>query len=122
MKKFNPKRIGREGEIRAAEFLKIHGYQILARNFRWARGEIDLIVRDDNCLIFVEVKTCNFNAALGDPETWVTPHKQRQIGKTALRFLQENEFDDLDYRFDVIGVVYAKGSWYFKHLPDAFWL
>ena len=89
MKKYNSKKIGRQGELRAAEFLKINGYQILAQNFRWARGEIDIIAREQNCLVFVEVKTCNFDSSLGDPETWVTPHKQRQIGKTALRFLQE---------------------------------
>jgi putative endonuclease len=122
MKKNNAKQIGRLGELMAAEYLKIHGYQILAQNYRWARGEIDIIVRDCNCLIFLEVKTCHFDAVFGDPETWVTPHKQRQIGQTALRFLQESELDDLDYRFDVIGVVFGGGSWYFKHLQDAFWL
>jgi len=114
--------MGRLGEIRAADYLKIHGYQIVAQNYRWARGEIDLIVRQDNCLIFVEVKTGRFDAAFCDPETWVTPHKQKQIGQTALRFLQENDLDELEYRFDVIGVVYAGGCWYFKHLQDAFWL
>src|SRR5215216_1342511 len=69
---------GREGETLAANFLVAKGYEIVARNYRYRRGEIDLIVRKDDWLLFVEVKTRS-STAYGDPETFVDLKKINRI-------------------------------------------
>lgn len=123
MLKNEPKKLGQQGEQKAAEYLQAKGFTILVQNYRWARGEIDLIAKDGSSLVFIEVKTSYGLSRLGSPETWVRLTKQRQIGKTAQRYLQVEEVaGEPDCRFDVIGVTYAHGSWYFKHVEDAFWL
>jgi len=112
---------GRRGEDLAAELLLKHRYVILQRNYRWARGEIDIIAKKEGVLVFVEVKTARGNA-FGDPETWVTERKQQQIGLVAERYLQEKEIQDMDCRFDVIAVKADGRQWQIKHIENAFWL
>lgn len=118
----NSREIGRKGEQKAAEFLIQKGYAILKQNYRWARGEIDIVAQDGNTLIFVEVKTSAGTGKFGEPEIWVTPRKQQQIGRVASRYLQEYEITDTDCRFDVIGVTYHRNQWHLKHIENAFWL
>ena len=118
----NKSEFGKKGEELAAKFLKEQGFVIRVQNFRWARGEIDIIAQKDDVLVFIEVKTSRFPSKFDAPETWVNPRKQKQIGKTALKYLQENKIENLDCRFDVISVIYAFGNWYIKHIENAFWL
>lgn len=118
----NTKKLGRKGEHKAAEFLTKKGYTILIQNYRWARGEIDIVAQDGETLVFVEVKTKAGSTDFGEPETWVTPRKQQQIGQVALRYLQQNEIVDMDCRFDVVAVTYRQGQWLLKHIENAFWL
>jgi len=115
------KRIGNSGEELAADFLSKNGYKILTRNYRWARGEIDIVAEKDNMLIFVEVKTAR-SKNFGAPETWVTERKQQQVGMVASRYLQENEIVDKDCRFDVIAISATGKDWQIKHIENAFWL
>lgn len=115
------KSIGKYGEDLAAEFLQKHDYDILERNFRWARGEIDIIAQKNDVLVFVEVKTAQTNS-FGSPETWVNERKQRQIGSVAERYLQVNEIIDIDCRFDVIAVTVDGTNWKINHIENAFWL
>lgn len=114
-------RTGRQGEVRAANFLRAQRYQILERNYRFARGEIDIIAERDDVLVFVEVKTAT-TRAFGEPETWVTEAKQKQIGMVAERYLQDREIEDKDCRFDVIAVQMSHGSSELKHIENAFWI
>lgn len=114
------KALGNKGEKIAADYLQNHNYTITVQNFRWARGEIDIIVQKPGMLVFVEVKTTHATTTLGAPETWVRSRKQQQIAKTALRYLQTNEVPDVDIRFDVIGITYSMGTWYIAHREDAF--
>ncbi len=115
------KRTGNSGEELAANFLKKNGYLIIERNYRWARGEIDIIARKDELLVFVEVKTAR-TKHFGAPETWVTKRKQQQVGMVASRYLQEKEIVDTDCRFDVIAVTAIGQEWEIKHIENAFWL
>ena len=115
------KRVGRIGEEEAAKFLKNKGFQILERNFRAVRGEIDIIARDKKTLVFIEVKT-GVTPGFGEPEERVNQKKQRQIGKVAMRYLQRYGMYDIDCRFDVVSVVFLKGEWKINHIEDAFWL
>ncbi len=105
----------------AVAFLKNKNFEILEKNYRWARGEIDIVARKNGVLVFVEVKTAR-SRNFGAPETWVTPRKQQQIGMVAERYLQEREIHDTDCRFDVIAVQSHLGQWRIKHIENAFWL
>ncbi len=116
------KNFGDWGEQRAAAYLEAKGCKIIKRNFRLGQlGEIDLIAEDQGTLVFVEVKTQSSDA-MGDAATWVTPKKQRQIGKIALAYLTFNHIQNRDCRFDVIVVSRSPQGVEIKHLPNAFWL
>ncbi len=113
--------VGRWGEESAARFLQEKGYQILEQNFRSQRGEIDLVVRDADTLVFVEVKAKQRDG-FGEPEDRVDQAKQAQIGRVAAAYLQQNELDDVDCRFDVVSVTRTKDDIVIHHIEDAFWL
>lgn len=117
----NSKALGSWGEEKAVEFLLAKGYRIRERNFRWARGEIDIVAEHGQVLVFVEVKTAQ-SQALGDPAAWVNRRKQAQIGRVALRYLQERQIENQDCRFDVIGILRLPGRVQIQHIENAFWL
>ena len=113
-------RLGSSGEELAGRFLEKSGYRIVARNFRCRLGEIDIIARDGETLVFIEVKT-RTGAAFGSPAAAVTMKKQRQIGRAAQWYLAENGLFETPARFDVIAIVRGKGGRHrVEHLPDAF--
>jgi len=113
---------GGRGEQVAAAYLQAHGYRILERNYTYGRGEIDLIVRDEKTLVFVEVKA-RFRGGYGMPEERVTRSKQRQIGRVAQAYLQKLRAPlTIDCRFDVIAVDLDGPEPVVRHLTDAFWL
>ena len=95
--------IAKTGEALAVAHLKARGYEILARNYRAIRGEIDLVAQDGDCIVFVEVKTRR-SLKFGLPQAAVTAHKQRQISKVALAYLQTHNLFDAPCRFDVIAI------------------
>jgi len=115
------KALGKWGEDRAAVFLQEKGYHIRERNFRWARGELDIVAEKDGVLVFVEVKTAR-SQRMGEPATWVTRRKQQQIGQVAQRYLQVHAIRDMDCRFDVIGVMKTGDGAEITHIENAFWL
>lgn len=106
----NTKELGRRGENAAVNFLVRKGYQILERNWTCRFGEADIIALDeDGTVCFVEVKTRRTTDA-GLPEEAVTKEKQRRYEKLALTYMMEaNWDDDVDLRFDVIGI-YVTGD------------
>ena len=95
--------IAKTGESLAVAHLKARGYDILERNYRALRGEIDLIAQDGEFIVFVEVKTRR-SLKFGLPQTAVTTQKQRQISKVALAYLQAKNLFDAPCRFDVIAI------------------
>ena len=95
--------IAKIGESLASKHLKARGCEILARNYRARRGEIDLIVQDGEFTVFVEVKTRR-SLKFGLPQAAVTWQKQRQISKVALAYLQSHNLLDAPCRFDVIAI------------------
>jgi len=115
------KKIGKLGEEVAARYLQGKNYKIIDRNYRWARGEIDLVASKDDTLVFVEVKTARGNN-FGPPETWVNERKRLQLGKVAERYLQEKEIDGVNCRFDVVAVWAQGPAWKVHHIENAFWL
>lgn len=104
----NTKILGNFGERAAADYLVCAGCKIIARNYRTRRGEIDLIAWDGKTLVFFEVKTRK-NAAYGTPASAVNARKQQKIIHTAQCFLQQNAFEEVCCRFDVVEV-FARGT------------
>ena len=94
---------GKLGEIRAEQILAEKGYEILARNFRVAGSEIDLIARDGEVIAFIEVKKRK-NAPGACGREAVTPAKQRRICKGALYYMMQEGLMNRQARFDVMEI------------------
>jgi len=84
---------GRYGEALAERYLLKSGYKTVAKNWRCAAGELDIIARQGETLVFVEVRTRR-SAQLGSPEESITPAKQAKLTELAYTFLAENELED----------------------------
>ncbi len=113
-------RRGELGECAAKRFLQQAGLKFLTANFRSARGEIDLIFRDGDCLAFVEVKTRS-------SEDWTRPaaavdaRKRKLLSQTALDYLKLLKNPPVKFRFDIVEVLLRDGEVReIRHLPNTF--
>ena len=100
---------GRDGEAAAREALRSRGYVILAERYRVPHGEIDIVARDDETIVFVEVKTRR-DRAYGGGAAAVTWRKQRTIVRVAEAFLARARLTHLACRFDVVSVDWPTGE------------
>ena len=117
---FSRESVGAAGESLAARFLKKKGYKLLRRNCRSKWGEIDLIMRDGDTVVFVEVKTRS-TGQWGAPEDAVTPAKRRRIARQAELFANRNKLRDHPLRFDVVAVLAPdEKDPEIRHYVDAF--
>ncbi|MFQ5609201.1 MAG: YraN family protein, partial [Woeseiaceae bacterium] len=113
-------RLGINAEQAAFRYLLEKGLQPVARNFRTRRGEIDLVMLDDCCLVFVEVRYRTGNSFVEAQHT-VDKHKQRKLTSAASMFLARHElFQQHVCRFDVVGVDHRGGEVSVTWLRDAF--
>src|SRR5438034_11324596 len=114
-------RLGKRGENLACQFLKKTGYKILYRNFKGRTGgEIDVVCRDRDTLVFVEVKT-RTREDFGRPLEAVNAAKRKLISRGALAWLQLLDNPDILVRFDVVEIVLAEdGQPRFELIRDAF--
>lgn len=111
--------LGSEGENLAAAFLKKKGYRILARNYKTLIGEIDIIAKDGETTVFVEVKTRRSDM-FGHPFESVNSRKRQKLKNLALFYLKKGG-EELPVRFDVLSIVYADGGQrIIEHIKDAF--
>jgi putative endonuclease len=110
---------GAWGEDLALRYLIQNRYELVERNYRTRRGEIDLIVRKDEALVFVEVKLRR-GTGYGDPLEAVTPRKQSTLRSVAEHYLyaRRPHYDTL--RFDVIGILADRPDVRIHHVEDAF--
>lgn len=99
------KELGKLGEETAVQFLKEKGFQIKELNYRFGKGELDIIALDGTITVFVEVKTRQ-NPEMGDPVYAVTPPKIKQIKRIAELYLYDKDIEEIDCRFDVITVLF----------------
>lgn len=113
------KELGKAAEDDAEKFLCERGYQILERNYRSRFGEIDIIARDCDVTVFVEVKARR-NDNKGTSSSAVTPNKQKKIGLTALCYLKEKNIYDQKARFDVVAVDGSGQNLRFRLIQNAF--
>ncbi len=119
------KDLGRQGEDLAAAYLAQQGYLVVTRNWRIRSGELDIVARDGEWLVFVEVRTRRSRGgastlALGSPEESITPRKQLQLVALADAYLFEMRWDGF-WRIDVIALeLRADGTVArMNHLRDA---
>lgn len=115
----NKRTKGLEGEQLAATFLEQKGYRVLERNFRFDRGEVDLIAQDGNELVFVEVKT-RFGDRFGTPEEAMTPKKEEQMKKVAEGYLHVRNIEEQACRFDVVAIAFVGGKPQIRLIQNAF--
>jgi putative endonuclease len=111
--------IGANWEEVAAQFLQKNGFVIVERNYVCNHGEIDLIAKENDEIVFVEVKFRK-NKKFGSAEEFVTPKKQELIRRTAEGFVIERNIENIPCRFDVIAIDYENGNHKITHYKNAF--
>ena len=116
-KNFYKKLLGRVGEKKAADFLKKQGIKIVGTNYKNVFGEIDIIAKDGEYTVFIEVTTRS-GEEFGTPSEAVDNRKRQKYARIAKLYAAENGITDAPMRFDVIEVEEEK----INHIKDAFWL
>ena len=101
--------LGRAGESLAAEYLEEQGLAVLARNWRCAQGELDIVASDGDQVIFCEVKT-RAGVDYGAPYDAVNPGKVRRLRELARTWLAEHRLSGCRVRFDVVSVLWPPGG------------
>lgn len=115
-------RRGALGERAARQHLSRAGLKFLAANFRSRRGEIDLVFRDGDCLVFVEVKTRS-SERWTRPAAAVNAGKRRRLSQTAFDYLRRLDNPPVRFRFDIVEVLLTEGAVReVRHLPNTFGL
>ena len=112
-------KFGQEGEALAARHLKKNGYRIIEKNYRTKLGEIDIIAKDKDTLVFVEVKSRR-SWQFGNPKAAVTPRKQRKISMVALHYLKSTHRTNVSARFDVAAVTITHDKPQIEIIKNAF--
>ncbi|MCR5481487.1 MAG: YraN family protein [Clostridia bacterium] len=111
--------LGKLGEEAACRALVTRGHSILCRNFRCRFGEIDIISRDRDAIVFTEVKTRS-GLLFGTPAEAVDRKKRMRITNSAIFFLKQNNINESFCRFDVIEVLNKGGKLRCRHIKNAF--
>ena len=114
-KNFYKKLLGRIGEKKAIEYLKKQGYKIVEKNYKNAFGEADIIAKDGEYTVFVEVKT-RTEEKYGAPSEAVDVRKQKKYVRIAQAYLSYNRLTDTPCRFDVVEIQNGE----INHIKDAF--
>ena len=111
--------LGRRGEDLAAAYLKRLKFRVLERNYRVRLGEIDIVARDRETLVFVEVKTRRSDVYALPTDSVGSP-KQRKLRRVAELYLAEHDVRDCEVRFDVVSIVEESGKPRIEHIRNAF--
>ncbi len=115
-----PKELGEYGEELATLHLIKQGYTILERNWFFGKNEVDIICqKEEGVLVVVEVKARNSDF-FGDPQSFVSPGKQKTIVKVANEYVLENDLN-VEVRFDIIAVLKNSKQERLEHFEDAFY-
>lgn len=118
----NTQATGSRAEHAAAEYLRNHGLECVEQNFACKLGELDLIMQDKSCVVFVEVRFRKSDR-YGSAASTVTPIKQNKLRKTALFYLKTRKLQNASVRFDVIGMKPCEqnsSDYQFRWIKNAF--
>ena len=110
--------LGEKGEKLAEEFLLKNGYQILERNWRFKKAEVDIIAQKNEILAIVEVKTRSSNY-FGNPQDFVNQKKIKLLVEAINEYVISKDID-LEVRFDIIAILKNNNTFKIEHLEDAF--
>jgi putative endonuclease len=114
------KQLGAQGEEIVCTFLKDNGVDIIERNWRCQSGEADVIAREGDDLVFIEVKTRSSEDS-GFPEEAVTLKKRRRYEKIAMEYLFSHDLPSARVRFDVVALLLSgDGKAFLRHHRDAY--
>jgi putative endonuclease len=111
--------LGKWGEELALKKIKQLGYQCITRNYRCALGEIDIIAKHGDCLVFLEIKTRK-GRTLGYSKEAINKRKKQQISKVALFYMKKHNCYDVHSRFDVVAINIIKGRAEIEVITNAF--
>jgi putative endonuclease len=112
-------RPGEAGESLACRYLQARGFAVVARNFRCRSGEVDVVARQGDTTVFVEVKE-RHGASHGEAHEAVTFGKRRRIVRAARLFAAARGLTETPLRFDVIAIDWVDGQPRIRHEPGAF--
>ncbi len=111
--------LGKKGEQLAVNFLLENSYDIIERNYRFDKAEVDIIAQKDNILAIIEVKTRS-TIDFGNPQDFVKPGQIQRLVKAVDEYVTVNELD-VEVRFDIIAIVKNGKNYEIEHLKDAFY-
>ena len=111
--------LGVKGEQLAVDFLLKNGYDIIERNYRFDKAEVDIIAQKEAILAIVEVKTRS-TADFGNPQDFVKPKQIQRLVKAVDEYVTVNELD-VEVRFDIIAIVKEGSRFNIEHLENAFY-
>ena len=111
--------LGEKGEALAVDFLLQNGYEIVERNYRFQKAEVDIIAKLKDTLAIVEVKTRS-TIDFGNPQDFVKPKQIQRLVKAVDHFVNENKLD-VEVRFDIIAIVKTGKKFEIEHLENAFY-
>jgi putative endonuclease len=111
--------LGKKGEQLAVDFLLKKNYQIVERNYRFDKAEIDIIAKNENILAVIEVKTRS-TTDFGDPQDFVKPKQIQRLVKAVDEYVTVNDLD-VEVRFDIIAIVKQDKGFHIQHLKNAFY-
>ena len=115
----NTTKIGNSGENLAKNHLRKKGYEILESQWRFGKYEVDIIAKNHNTIVFVEVKTRK-NDTFGSPESFVSRQKQKFLIAAAQNYMSKNNLE-YEARFDIIAITGLNKNQAVKHLEAAFY-
>lgn len=119
IKKYQNRKIGILGEEKTVKYLEDLGYIILARNFNTYRGEIDIVAKDKDEYVFIEVKT-RTSDNYGIPREAVNKKKKNHIIKSSEYFIYKYKLENRNIRFDVVEVYVYRNMCFINHIKNNF--
>ncbi|WP_228853556.1 YraN family protein [Aegicerativicinus sediminis] len=115
----NHNELGKKGEQMAVDFLIANGFQIIERNYRFDKAELDIIAKKGNTLAAVEVKTRS-SKDFGNPQDFLKPKQIQRLVKAINEYVVENELN-VEVRFDIIAISKDVHGFNIEHIPNAFY-
>lgn len=111
--------LGKAGEEKAITYLENKGYTILEKNWEFQKAEIDILAKQDDTLVVIEVKTRS-STDFGLPQDFVKPKKIQLLTKAVNEYVLQEDLD-VSVRFDIIAIVHQNNSYIIEHIEDAFY-
>ncbi len=111
--------LGKKGEQLAVDFLLKNGYEIIERNYRFDKAEVDIIALKNDVLAIVEVKTRS-TIDFGNPQDFVKPKQIKNLVKAVDEYVNDKDLE-FEVRFDIIAIVKEKNRFKIEHLENAFY-